>query len=123
MIGLVSTVSGKPGATAVMMVLRANVARSTSSVRKLCTGLPSRVTPVVSFRIAAGERWALATTLSRAASAASLSASLNGNGGQLLAHMPFQITGQPPTRKSGPYGAPDPDNDTGLCQASKAREA
>ena len=44
-VGLVSTVSGWSGVSriAVMMVLLANVARSASNVRKLCTGKPSGV--------------------------------------------------------------------------------
>jgi Copper chaperone PCu(A)C len=48
-VGRVSTVIGKFGATAVMIVLRASVARSASRVWKLCTGNPSGVTPVVCF--------------------------------------------------------------------------
>jgi hypothetical protein len=50
---------------AVVMVLRAKVARSAGSERKLCTGRPSSVRPVVCFLTAAGERSACATTLLR----------------------------------------------------------
>src|SRR3984957_11352601 len=63
-----------------MIVLRAKVARSASSERKLCTGRPSTVRPVVCFLTTAGERCACATTLLRSASAASLSVSSNNIG-------------------------------------------
>src|SRR6516225_10428882 len=52
-----------------------SVARSARRVRKLWTGRPSSVRPVVCLVTAAGERSALATTLERSASAASLSVS------------------------------------------------
>ena len=46
---------------AVMMVLRASVARSANSERKLCTGRPSSVRLVLALRLAAVETDALAT--------------------------------------------------------------
>ena len=46
---------------AVVMVLRASVARSANSVRKLCTGRPSSVRPVVCLLTAAGDRCHAAT--------------------------------------------------------------
>ena len=51
------------------MVLRAKVARSASRERKLCTGRPSSVRPVVCLVTPAGERRAFATTLVRRVSA------------------------------------------------------
>src|SRR3954465_2877504 len=62
------------------MVLRARVARSANSVRKLCTGRPSSVRPVVCLLTATGDRCACATTLVRRASAAFLSVSSNSIG-------------------------------------------
>jgi 7,8-dihydro-6-hydroxymethylpterin-pyrophosphokinase len=56
---------------AVTRVLRVRVARSASRVRKLWTGRPSPVRPVVCLATAAEERSALATTPARSASAAS----------------------------------------------------
>jgi hypothetical protein len=48
-VGLVTTVSGWLGVIAVVMVLRATVARSASSDWKLWTGSPSGVSPVVCY--------------------------------------------------------------------------
>ena len=52
-VGRVKTVRGWCGVIAVVMVLRATVARSASSVWKLCTGRPSSVRPMVCFLTAA----------------------------------------------------------------------
>jgi hypothetical protein len=72
-VGLVTMVSGWFGVIAVVMVFRAMVARSASSVSKLCTSNPSGVRLVVCYCTAASERCACATTLVRSASAACLS--------------------------------------------------
>src|SRR6516225_3404729 len=79
------------GSRAVTRVFRVRVARSASRVRKLCTGRPSSVRPVVCLVMALAERSALATTLARNASAASFSVSSYSMGGQALAHVPFQV--------------------------------
>jgi hypothetical protein len=79
-VDLARTVSGRAGAIAVTIVFRVSVAISASSVRKLCTGSPSGQSLVVCLRIAASDRCAGATTLARAASAASLSVSPNSIG-------------------------------------------
>src|SRR5713226_3459171 len=74
-VGRAVRVKGCSGAMAVTRVFRVRVARSLRRVRKLWTGRPSSVRPVVCLVTAAGERSALATTLERCASAASLSVS------------------------------------------------
>src|SRR5271157_4026151 len=74
-VGRVVIVKGRSGARAVVTVFRVMVARSAISVWKLWTGRPSGVRPVVCLATAAGDRSALATTLARSASAASLSSS------------------------------------------------
>jgi hypothetical protein len=77
-VGRAVTVKGCSRAMAVTKVFRVRVARSSIRVRKLWTGRPSSVRPVVCLVTAAGERPALATTLERCASAASLSVSSFG---------------------------------------------
>src|SRR5438132_8544106 len=74
-VGRAVRVKGCSGAMAVTRVFRVRVARSLRRVRKLWTGRPSSVRPVVCLMTAPGERSALATTLERCASAASLSVS------------------------------------------------
>src|SRR5208282_1062215 len=74
-VGRVRMVKVRSAAVAVTTVLRASVARSASRLWKLWTGAPSWVRPVALLARAAGERCALATGLSRRASAASLSSS------------------------------------------------
>src|SRR3984893_18073910 len=74
-VGRAIKVKGCSGAMAVTRVFRVRVARSARRVRKLWTGRPSSVRPVVCLVTAAGERRALATMLERCASAASLSLS------------------------------------------------
>ena len=68
-VGLVVVVKGWSGLSALTMVARVRVARSASRLWKLWTGRPSWVTPRVSLSWAAWERGALATMLSREASA------------------------------------------------------
>ena len=76
------------------MVLRASVARSASSERKLCTGRPSSVRPVVCLVTAAGERWACATTLVRERLGGLLVGVVEQHRRQALTHVPFEIVGQ-----------------------------
>jgi hypothetical protein len=64
-VGRAVRVKGCSGAMAVTRVFRVRVARSSRRVRKLWTGRPSSVRPVVCLVTAAGERPALATTLER----------------------------------------------------------
>ena len=73
------------------MRLRARVARSSSRVRKLCTGQPAAVRLRRALSCARGETRAGATTEVRVASALARSSSSNSNGVSALAHRPFHV--------------------------------
>ena len=99
--------SADTGAIAVMMVLRASVARSASRLRKLCTGSSIRGP---SGRLL-GDRGRRALRLGHglcAASAASLSSSSNSIGARRPAHVPFDVIGQHAQKhvRAHPIGQP-----------------
>src|SRR5438477_11678690 len=104
-VGRAIKVKGCSGAMAVTRVFRVRVARSSRRVRKLWTGRPSSVRPVVCLVTAAGERSALATTLERCASAASLFGVVVEHRRQALSQMPFQVVGEHADKHVGTHAS------------------
>ena len=107
-VGRAIKVKGCSGAMAVTRVFRVSVARSASRVRKLWTGRPSSVRPVVCLLTAAGERSALATTLARSASAHRLVGVVVEQRRQALAHVPFEVVGQHAHKHVGTHAIGQP---------------
>ena len=93
-VGLAVMVKGSSGVRAVTTVFRVRVMRSAIRVWKLWTGSPSSVRLLVCLLTAAGERWALATALSRRALGRCLVVVIVEHGRELGTHVPLDMVGQ-----------------------------
>jgi hypothetical protein len=96
------------GLIAVTRVFRVRVARSLSRVRKLWTGRPFSVRPVVCLVTAAGERSALGDDAGALRFGRILVRVIVEQRRQALAHMPLQVIGEHAKKHVGPHAIDQP---------------